>query len=1538
MGPLLGFRIVNLRVRDKVAVPDLTVDLSRHTHAVIGLENGGGKSTFLAFLIHVMLPRADQFLPRVAQRRQKKRGKEKRIEHYVPGGAPTHVILEVEAPPADARRPPQRFFLGACLTKPAASGEDDPFAEYFWALPAAEHSPSLAELPLRNDHRMLDDGEWRHHILTLRGNHPGTGIELTGIQNDWDRYLRQNLKIDVEFVKSWLLAMNEDEGAADHVFTYATSRDFLNSAIHATASPDLISGLQTALTDLGHDADNLALDRRRLELLKDLVRHTDALVDHRHHLAALETGRYHLLDHLLSARHLLERQSTDRSADYARHAKAHTEAEAAFQTALAAYSAAHARQSAGKVQLAQLRLQDTKTQLVSRQGEFSAAQLKAQAATAAALRVRQDTAHQRMQDIRATLAARSQGAEPQRRSAASAALALLQRLTDEERRLKAEHTAASDERDAAGERADAARSNFLSASTDHTQADTHIQTLQAERERIETGLRDAVRAGILSDRDDPQVLLMTAQARHAALSAEQEALYDKQDRLTGLVAALTNAHRLRTEETLQARADLAAQQKALDELRAETDDLAEQLRLSALIDYDPIRLDDHDQAIAELLALAAAQAKSRELDAAVRAAAARRAVAALESTGLLPPRPEVADICRRATELNLGARSAYSYLAQLPAAVAEDAVRNHPALCDGIVVNIPDDADHVIDLARQAQPDLQAPLVIAPPQALEAATTLPDDITVILPDAAHWSPQSARPQTEARHAEAERREQHRHDLGTRYDQTENLRRRVIDWSERIGAHRLHSAARDTEALAARLEETQQAREEAHTELSQASGQLQDTQHKLRDLQHELADTTERASLLMPLAQHLARYAELDDQTRQAEHDKNEATAAMAEAHRAQKTAEADRSQAQDHRDRITTSLGELRALVSDAGTLAAETSTDTDRIDPQDACRDLGTLREVAAARHRHWSTAAADPQLAAEQALLRTEAEALRQQFGKHPQHVQDAARSLCRTHPQHSADDHTATAESTQEQALQLSSAIGALETDLRNHRTEANTATEEHGRLHRSIQLEPDERATTVHAAQRTLERLTAARETARAARTHADQLQENTQALKLRSQAARDLTANGITLLQTSLPLLAASVGGLSAAIDLDDRAFHVLGNPPPAPAPDSVQSLLHQATAEVHTDDTTAALDNISTTLESDIGDLRHRLTQREELASRQLEDLEATLRGADNDVVSGDSLVHMLRRLPRTRLLQDADTHHHNATSRCALLQDVVDSFDSRVEDVGHTTYATVQALLRGVQAIVSDSYLPATPALGPWAGLPLLKLTGLDLKKDQRKANILSLLQTWFDPHTHSARPDFDADTTVYRLVEAVTPAFNARVLIPSDPLDPRHKPVDRLAVETSGGEGVTFALILAALLAARRAAVHGHRHTTLLLDNPFAKVTKPDFLRLARDIATSLGVRFVPFTGIRDLGALTVFSGMIQLRVSRRESANIVIPYDIEDADLQPLLHQGTLYISATERDSDHSPDPALPAWPTLSAATVRAEQALFEEGELL
>src|SRR5690349_10092441 len=126
MGPITGIRILNLRVRDKVAYPDVTMDLvGRHAdHLVVGLENGGGKSTLLGAVYHVFVPDADDFLPRRAQKRQGKHGEPKRREDYVPGGDPTHFIVELDAPIPSGTLPlagSPRILIGACLWKPAGA-------------------------------------------------------------------------------------------------------------------------------------------------------------------------------------------------------------------------------------------------------------------------------------------------------------------------------------------------------------------------------------------------------------------------------------------------------------------------------------------------------------------------------------------------------------------------------------------------------------------------------------------------------------------------------------------------------------------------------------------------------------------------------------------------------------------------------------------------------------------------------------------------------------------------------------------------------------------------------------------------------------------------------------------------------------------------------------------------------------------------------------------------------------------------------------------------------------------------------------------------------------------------------------------------------------------------------------------------------------------------------------------------------------------------------------------------------------------------
>ncbi len=116
--------------------------------------------------------------------------------------------------------------------------------------------------------------------------------------------------------------------------------------------------------------------------------------------------------------------------------------------------------------------------------------------------------------------------------------------------------------------------------------------------------------------------------------------------------------------------------------------------------------------------------------------------------------------------------------------------------------------------------------------------------------------------------------------------------------------------------------------------------------------------------------------------------------------------------------------------------------------------------------------------------------------------------------------------------------------------------------------------------------------------------------------------------------------------------------------------------------------------------------------------------------------------------------------------------------------------------------------------------------------------------------------------------------------------------------------------------------------------MHNPFAKVTKPEFLRLARDVATELNVQLVLFTGIRDVAALAVFPQLTQLRVSRRQNANFVVPYVIADDRLQTLLREGTLYVSPAERVAAEHEQPG--TWPLMSLVTVTNKSAATDLDE--
>jgi hypothetical protein len=122
------------------------------------------------------------------------------------------------------------------------------------------------------------------------------------------------------------------------------------------------------------------------------------------------------------------------------------------------------------------------------------------------------------------------------------------------------------------------------------------------------------------------------------------------------------------------------------------------------------------------------------------------------------------------------------------------------------------------------------------------------------------------------------------------------------------------------------------------------------------------------------------------------------------------------------------------------------------------------------------------------------------------------------------------------------------------------------------------------------------------------------------------------------------------------------------------------------------------------------------------------------------------------------------------------------------------------------------------------------------------------------------------------------------------------------------SEGERTTVAIILYCTLVKLRTQSRGigdHAEvSTLLLDNPIGKASKPEFLEMHRWIAGALGVQLIYATGINDPQALSVFPNRIRLAKNRiipqtRELAVTVVP---EDTDL--VVNDIRIFDSADDR----------------------------------
>lgn len=1533
MGPITGIRIVNLRVRDKVAYPDVTLDLvgAKPDHLVVGLENGGGKSTLLGAVYHVFVPGIDEFLPRRAQRRQGKQGEPKRLEDYVPGGDPTHFIVEVESPTVEGTLPlldSARLLVGACLWKPAGAPSSTRASETFWSARGVGPNLSLRAMDVRGPGgRLLDHAEFNARLRHLRTDIPAAQITIEDGKAAWQAHLR-DLGIDVDYVRQFLLRMNEDEGAADRVFTYASSRAFLNSLVGVVGDPAAITQLKERLVETSDDAATVLVDRKRVRLLEGLVKHTGPLSETMASLDAQLAERSLYLSGLAATRHRATQHLAHAHAAAADLAVRKSAQETKVTDARSAYNETNARYVQSKLQVATLEVEAAAKRVAGAETARSDARIHERTAIAGALLADRRTAESRIRELDDLLAQRTLEAEPLRRALASGLLAL-------EERLAADLHALECERFETEEAERRASSMYADALDKKSKAEVALGRLGVERalvDRDSTALRREIDAAVI----DGILRSWDSDARAAAANARDGARVELRRaddleirRINRSQAVLEMQQRDATlaESLGRAAASFEAAEQDLANARLATRNLVDALTESGFIEVQPIILDHHADTTLDRLELALDGARKRQVGAAVGVAASERAATWLADHERLPPRVEVERLSASARAGRLGAHPGWNYLASLPIDVATRYALNHAGLADGIVVSVPEDLDAVVELVTEARHELGGPVVVGLPAAFEEAASVGPPVTVVLPHDAYWSREAGRELAVTRADEATRWRSD-YSMATQLsDNALSLRQHVRSWIDEIGVGGIDRRSEECDRLVKAKDGIVTARHELAVKIGDASTARDEAERGRDEARQRAANALANADRLDALAAAQARLNDLETRRAEIEAEEAEATCSRTAADEQASQAERQRKACQV---RISTAnrtsgaldsqradLCGLRAVVVHPGDVAREADRSGDRL----------LLAAQVQDREARWRGAITDPELRSQLQTLRTTVASIE----KHLQGYADvvaSAQARIVADPGRSADDFRREADEVRGEVERIGERIGELKATMAQLERAAEAIRDELRTLRRPAQLTAEERARDLPVAVEIRDRLLRSRDDAMRLRTEREgELAALTgeeerviarvkalESVPQRLVVAQRGLARGTTLVPT------VPVPDVLSDIDVEE----IFASPN---LPSVVATILSANDAALVFDADSAVMSSALDDVDLKVEEMHDVLSRLEDRASSALDAMEALLRGAEEDVVKNDRVIQMFRAAARPSLTALARNHHSDVLQRLDATRHHVETFDARLATLAETAYATIAALLREVRQTVRDSQLPNTPAMGRWAGAELLKLTGLDsLKVDERKVAIASSLRGWFDPEREdkSKSRRFDSDEVVFELLEAVSPQFSAKILIPSDPLDPEHMPVDLLARETSGGEGVAVALIMASLLASRRASMRGHRRTTLMLDNPFAKVTKPEFLRLARDVATELDVQLVMLTGIRDLAALAVFPKLTQLRVSRRQNANFVVPYVIEDDRLQPLLREGTLFVSPSERAAADKQNETN-VWPTMSSVSV-------------
>lgn len=657
--------------------------------SVIWLENGGGKTVFLALLFHVLRP------DKAAQIGNDEKGRRAEISDFVQTNDVAHVVCEWVADDGVTR----------LITGLVADRRGSSVNRTWYLLAVREGAASLDDLVFDIDGRRVPTARYIESLEQLASKAGKSGrrnrVELTrtAVQRVWFEMLADH-DLDPALFE-YQVRMNRAEGGATSLFRFASAEKFVEFFLQLTMNPDTIVALSE---ELGRVAEKVSsLPRKELELA-----HATGAVERLSKLATSWTDFEAADIARTQARQRAEVLHDRLAAAVVRAGEALGEAEAAVETADAGLVAANKerRDSETRARTVAIALGDARVAALeeeTRQAEESSetATLTADAWPRVTQLLRRSELTGEIAEVRTALEAANEGAAPLRDRRDALLRTLRHALASQISLAEAELADAENRWALADDAERAAETDFARATGDGKELDGRIREIARHIDAHGESIKAAVAAGLLGAGVAPSEAFASARSEVAVASSEIGRLQRDRGELARELPSLRSRHASsndeanKTEQTLSRKRDLVA--RAIEERG----------RLAAHPLLAEVGAENADLEFvgADLVSRVSAEA-DRQRAAAVSSAAGtaedQRAADTLERDRLLPARADVDVLCCILAEGGVSsAVPGWRYLvAAIPAGQHAAAISAHPALVDGIVV-----AGHDLDRARDLLAD-----------------------------------------------------------------------------------------------------------------------------------------------------------------------------------------------------------------------------------------------------------------------------------------------------------------------------------------------------------------------------------------------------------------------------------------------------------------------------------------------------------------------------------------------------------------------------------------------------------------------------------------------------------------------------------------------------------------------------------------------------------------------------------------------------------------------------------------------------------------